>query len=580
MMDDQMSSDSSSAEFAPTTGAQHRAVSRFVSLLSPDDPSGPPTQEDTSPRNDTLPSLQDRSWIGARMSPILNAPPDNDDSSVNHLQGTRMDQQHHTPLLQDDYFYTRLQAPSTSQQQLPNHHVAPDVNPFFVGHHVQQQQQQQHPYYSYAYPSAGHLRTEYPAFGIHPMQSNESIRRMHAEQQARRHQQQIYQSWGTLVCVVSGLTLLGMAVYDTVNGYYSMDDNPNYHGDKTSNWNGDIIFKSHAWSLPWGQPTLATGMVWGGLTPSVILTDTATSSTVTSTTTSTAHVILWPFFHILSSYGRLVTSAVQVHSVLEWCLVVLGWFVCQRPSRYRITTTTTATVYAISVLTGQLWMLAVWWIHGGSGSSHHDSTLLVAQCAAWGTCGVLCFVGMVRPQRRFGCFMICIGLVVLSLLQAMWILPAAASVAAVEGNSGNDGQNSDVDNSYYDYASPKEQRDAAFLPSNPLPLVVGCAVSSFVGWALYGSQMIGVNTGREQTPASVSLMKQYAKGTQKIEQFSMGMQLPTSLATQSPVSSGVRFFCALAVVMAWIIPLLVLAYFDYYYYYHGDGLVYSSRTQS
>ena len=573
-MDDQMSSDSSSTEFAPSTAAQHRTASLFVSLQSPEDPSAPPTQ-DESPHNDTLPSLQDRSWIGARMSPILLVQQDNDDTSSQNNTTSKQPQQHHAPLLQDDYYYARLQPPSSSQQQLPHHHTA---NPFFLGHHAQQAQQQQPQHY--AYPSAGHLRTDYPAFGIHPLQSSESIRQMHADQQARQHQKQVWSSWGTLVCVISGLTLSGMAVYDIVNGYYyyAMDDNSQNSTDNNS----------HAWSLPWGQPTLTTSRVWGGLTPSGILTDSNNDTTLAAAAASstTNAMWLWPVLHVLSTYGRLVTSAVQVHSVLEWCLVVLGWFVCQRPSRYPISTTTTITVYTLSVVTGQLWMLAVWWIHGSGSNnnnvSYQHSRLLVAHCASWGTCGVLCFVGMVRPQRRFGCFMICIGLVVLSLLQALWILPAHTSNSD-DDNGGDNQVTSNNDNSYYDYFNAQEQRNATFLPRNPLPLVVGCAVSSFVGWALYGSQMIGF-VGTPQAATNTDTTKQYrggggGGGAQPMEQFSVGMPHRTlAAAQQSSVSSGVRFFCAVAIVMAWIIPLLVLAYFDYYYYNHGDGHSNSSSS--
>ena len=563
MMDDQMSSDSSSTEFAPSTGAQHRTASLFVSLQSPEDPSGPPTQ-DASPHNDTLPSLQDRSWIGARMSPILLLNQDNDDNNTSRQHNVRMNnqqpQQQHKPLLQDDYYYARLQPPSSSQQQLPHHHQHHDINanPFFMGHHAQQQQQ---PPPNYAYPSAGHLRTEYPAFGIHPLQSEHSLRQMHADQQARQHQKQVWSSWGTLVCVVSGLSLLGMAVYDIVYYYhFAMDDNTNTNSN------------SHAWSLPWGQPTLSTGLVWGGLSPSVILTEDTAVDLSTTTNNANNFLQMWPVLHILSTYCRLVTSALQVHSVLEWGLVVLGWFVCQRPSRYPVTTTTTITVYTLSVLTGQLWMLAVWWIHGsGDNVSYKHATLLVAHCASWGTCGVLCFVGMVRPQRRFGCFMICIGLVVLSLLQALWILPANGGDDDDKNGSDNQIMVNNNDNSYYDYSSATEQRNAAFLPRNPLPLVIGCAVSSFVGWALYGSQMIGV-VGMHQATTNSNIMKQHrGGGAQRAEQFSVGMlHKNIAASTQSSVSTSVRFFCAVAVVMAWIIPLLVLAYFDYYYYNHGD----------
>ena len=583
------SSDSSSTDFLAHPFQAFRP-SLFVSLQSPDDPTTTTTNKTTTTanntnhntatdhhNNDTLPSLQDRSWIGARMSPILNDnDDDNDDNNNdNHHANNAHQQQQNQLFMQDDYYYSRLQPPSSSQQQPPHHHC--HTMPLHHHHHPHHTTRNQllpsssHPVWMMNHhnqnhqvpppPSAGHQRHEYPAFGIHPLQSQES-RRMMQEQLERTHQRHTFwRSGGPLLCLVSGLFLVGMGIYDAYGSYLG--------GGGTNNNNNNN--NNHAWSLPWGQPGPATSVLWGGLTPSMLLLD--DSNRASGTTTSWATLASY-----LTSYGRLVSSAVQSNSVVEWLLVALAWFVCQRPSVHQITRTTLGSVYWISVLTGQLWMLAVWWLLASPSQpyinhNNNSNAVLVAHCAAWGTGGVLCFVGMVRPQRRFGCFMICIGLVVLSLLQALWILPGGTAVTS----------RSNADNNNNNYYSAEEQTSASGSASNPLPLVVGCAASSFVGWALYGSQMIGVvTTNYSHLPA--------LSGDQRLEPLSsMGMPTTSTTAVTAThhlqriqrgrqVHSGVRFFCAMVVVMAWIMPLLVLAYFDYYYFYYGEGRASSATT--
>merc|ERR1711971_36044 len=89
-------------------------------------------------------------------------------------------------------------------------------------------------------------------------------------------------------------------------------------------------------------------------------------------------------------------------SVFEWVLVLWSWTSLQRhgsrPTKRWIL------LYSLSMVTGQLWMLA--WDQRG-----------VCGCASWGTSGVLCASGVAKPSRRFTLFMTTILFVILSLLQ-------------------------------------------------------------------------------------------------------------------------------------------------------------------
>jgi hypothetical protein len=64
------------------------------------------------------------------------------------------------------------------------------------------------------------------------------------------------------------------------------------------------------------------------------------------------------------------------------------------------------TVYVGSALTGQLWM----WTYDTTENA-------VAGCVAWGTCGVLCAIGMAKPHYRFEAFVLASLLLLLSLFQ-------------------------------------------------------------------------------------------------------------------------------------------------------------------
>lgn len=439
-VEDDHSDSSSSTDFRADPFKAFRP-SLFGALKSPPDDGDGSEEISGGGPNETLPSLQDKSWIGARMSPIHSNDDDDNTASRNG-----------------------------------NNNIGADFDPYATNFPSRQPSgfvslSQQH------VPSAGHARTEYPPFGIHPLQPT----KWPLSPPGRSNNAAIpwlsrCQNVGTFVCGLSGLSLLGMGIYDLYYYYYfSTATSTNQHPPL---WDTK-------WTLPYGQPSGEAKIILGGLVPNSIL--------------------------FQSQYWRLITSALQCNSILEWLCLLLAWFVCQRQSIHPISWATILTVHTLSTVAGQLWMLAIWLL-GSDGlvkNMYRDNSqqgTLVTHCAAWGTCGVLCFVGMARPNRRFCCFMICIALVVLSLLQHLTQI-------------------------------------------NSLPVVVGCTASSFVGWTLFGSQLI-------PSPNTTTL-----RLAQKPDNFSIPI---LTGPPQSQIHSTVRLCCGAVVMILWVLPLLILAYLDYW----------------
>ncbi|CAB9526750.1 expressed unknown protein [Seminavis robusta] len=487
------SDSSSSAEFRAATDAfQAFRPSLFVSLQSPPGEPSEEMQQQQAGLNDTLPSLHDKSWIGARMSPIHN---DHEDGSHNKEQDNQ------------DYYFQR-----------PQH----------ATRQAQQQHQQLPPFLTNAAPLAGHQRAEYPPFGIHPLQSSNYYAAAH-HHPALKSPVSAYKSWwstvlcrwGTVVCSSAAISLIGMGLYDAYHSYYY-----DYDGDD-NNAQQQVNSVLHAWRWPWGQPSPETSRVAGGLIPSLVISSSSNDNNNNTTL----------------SYWRFLASGLQCHSIAEFILMFLGWFVVARPSIHTLSTGTMAALYSSCTMTGQSWMLAVWWLTSKQQQQQDDSSTLVVQCAAWGTCGVLCFVGMLRPQRRFGCFVICIALVVVSLAQAMWWLPPTTN-----------------------------QQEVDIQPGNPLPIVVGCTASAFCGWALYGSQMlIAVHYGIDRPSAKNKNNNASLPVMMRNTTYPHPNQF--AFARRPQIPTAIRILCAILVVAMWVAPLLVLSYFDYRYYAHaGDSV--------
>lgn len=138
-----------------------------------------------------------------------------------------------------------------------------------------------------------------------------------------------------------------------------------------------------AWRWPWLSPTNRTLLRFGAFYPQYLVQQ--------------------------GDYWRIVTSWFATTSLVEWLLTAWGWWCVQ----YISTGMIIWPLYILCCATGQLWM-AAFHFQGISG------------CASWGTSGVLCAIGVARPDRRFVLFLSAIASVLLSLLE-----PASSVYGAI-----------------------------------------------------------------------------------------------------------------------------------------------------
>jgi hypothetical protein len=112
-----------------------------------------------------------------------------------------------------------------------------------------------------------------------------------------------------------------------------------------------------------------------------------------------------------AEYWRLLTALCMSTTVGELVVVAVAWSWLswsvqhQQPSGLF----PLIAVFVSSAVTGQLWMLA--WQ-----SSLEHGTTTASGCVSWGTCGVLCAIGIVQPQCRLPCFLWATGFSVLAWL--------------------------------------------------------------------------------------------------------------------------------------------------------------------
>eukprot|EP00980_Cylindrotheca_fusiformis_P005235 scaffold1119_cov120-Cylindrotheca_fusiformis.AAC.15 len=137
---------------------------------------------------------------------------------------------------------------------------------------------------------------------------------------------------------------------------------------------GVALAYSLAWRWPWLSPTKTTLLRFGAFSPQRLVQQ--------------------------RDYWRIGTSWFVTTSVVEWLLTAWGWWCVQ----YISTGIIIWPLYVLCCATGQLWM-AAFQFKGISG------------CACWGTSGVLCAIGVARPDRRFVLFLTAIASIVLSLLE-------------------------------------------------------------------------------------------------------------------------------------------------------------------
>ncbi|OEU21926.1 hypothetical protein FRACYDRAFT_232073 [Fragilariopsis cylindrus CCMP1102] len=180
------------------------------------------------------------------------------------------------------------------------------------------------------------------------------------------------------------------------------------------------------WNFPWIGPTYRSLLRFGAFCPERLLSSTSSSS---------------------SEYWRCLTSIFVTTSVMEWLLLAWVWTKYIPPVSSRSSLLSPSwhlswpVVYLLSAFTGQLWMVAFEYNNMGSSSSSSSSNVnnydynsnydtaattttttvstipTLSGCAGWATAGVLCSVGIQRPNRRFPCFISAIVLVILQTCQ-------------------------------------------------------------------------------------------------------------------------------------------------------------------
>jgi hypothetical protein len=209
---------------------------------------------------------------------------------------------------------------------------------------------------------------------------------------------------------------------------------------------------SLSWNIPWLGPSERSMLRFGAFCPQRIFQDTYGEVNYTQEQPQTQV----PFYAWEREYWRLLTSAVWVtSSLVEWLLVLLAWWWAISRSRIVETDRTSGivrdfysptsfyfgqqtnnhfsysssekqsavegcmaawpVVYMLSTLTGQLWMVS--FEYPSSASFDGDDGPNISGCTSWGTAGVLCAMGMRWPERRFELFILAIALVIINLLQ-------------------------------------------------------------------------------------------------------------------------------------------------------------------
>lgn len=286
------SSDNSSAFFSPARGRRaslHQAT-----------PEG---------NDDSLPRLQDTSWLGANVSAIQS---DDDDDEENDLT-------------------------------IAPYHKALNESSF-VGA-------------TESTSLLGGGRKGQNRWNLHPLWDNQDPFAL--EQKRIGHRKSSVYRLGLLVVAISGILLAVIGLHDFYLWYLSVRQAR------------ELVF-SVAWGIPWLSPSDRTLLRFGGFCP---------------------------LRFVEGEYFRVVTSWFLSSSVIEWALTAWGWWYVKY-----LPVEMVWPLYVMSCATGQLWM-AAFDLEGVSGST------------SWGTSGILCAIGVSRPERRFILFSFTICLVVINLLE-------------------------------------------------------------------------------------------------------------------------------------------------------------------
>jgi hypothetical protein len=435
-----------------------------------------PASRDTPPPIESLPQLQDKSWIGAKVSPIpTKSDDDDDDDKVKEVKQQQQEEKENIDAIQ--IMAPKFRGRITSQNRATEQTTLLGQQQQRHGNAIHHRNKRRDPYpksaFTYTYPSESYPPTDPLEEGTnvtsqnnlsHP--SNRILRQPwkfpHIFPRRRRQQQQQQPllpipsssrySYYMILPILTAMFLGLVALHDVFFVYVSLR-------------RGVTTTSNLAWSIPWLGPTPRSMLRFGAFCPTTIFQE-------------------WEYWRILTG-GVWVTS-----STTEWAILWLAWKYAifnvvhqsmqqkqqQKPqlkdrqpsgdgtirellhwmqdpnhshwsgSHDTRTTTTTLNptpwqlawpiVYVLSVLTGQLWMIV---FHDKSyyimimgqtyrNNNNDNSIPLVSGCTGWGTAGVLCATGMQWPSQRLELFVLAIALILINLFQ-----PNTASVFGAIG---------------------------------------------------------------------------------------------------------------------------------------------------
>jgi len=168
--------------------------------------------------------------------------------------------------------------------------------------------------------------------------------------------------WGVLVCATAGIHLASIALHDLYLLYLS----------HRLGYSSDV----EHWNLPWLSPSKPVLSRFGAFVPCRLL--------------------------FQRQWWRMLTCALTCTSVVEWITILGDWYIIRFGGITAMNMS--CWIYLLSVLTGQIWMMA-WDVNGLSG------------CATWGTCGVLSASSCATPRQRFLLLSASTAMLVLALFQ-------------------------------------------------------------------------------------------------------------------------------------------------------------------
>lgn len=386
--DDGNHSDSSDS-FSPI---QRRSLPLHASIKNPNNDSTL-SRDDQQVADDSLPALPDKSWIGARVSPIQSFDNDHDDDE---------DEQDGF----DDIKATEPYRKALNESLEASFLVATERSTLLGGNMRRGR--------GGGFTMIDGTRRGGTGFvgdgnfsSLHPLwDDKDAVRAL--KQKGKINADHWWFSgggvsyWGIVVTATSGILLTCMGLHDAYLKYLSYR-------------RGVELSYSLTWTVPWMVPSGRTLVRFGAFCPSRLIE--------------------------LKEYWRVLSSMVVSTSVAEWIILSLAWATLRRGNRSfsnrGILPTSSAPtastmgfgrclsaslfvwplLYIASVLTGQLWVIAF------------HSNNAISGCASWGTCGILCAVGVSQPNRRFLLFMIAISLVLLDLIQ-----PFTSAYGAIGGS--------------------------------------------------------------------------------------------------------------------------------------------------